>query len=104
METSEIYKFIENIEKKEEQIDNKDLKKLISALYNIIKKQNEVIFEFRNRYIKLENCTTILEDKVKTYSSYKKLCDIILSKTETNPLSALWFLYTLKRKVKHINK
>lgn len=88
----------------DENTNPEELKEFISILQGIIKKQNEVIVEFKNSYIRLENNMKLIESKVEYYSAYKKLCEIILDKTSKGPISALWFLHSVRKKIEEFNK
>lgn len=81
-----------------------ELKDLITMLQGIIKRQNQVILELKNSYIRLENNIKLIESNVEYYSIYKKLCEIILDKTNKNLISALWFLRSIRKKLEAFNK
>jgi len=84
--------------------DREKLIKHVSALHTIIQKQNESILEFRNNYIRLENTIRAVEGRVEYYSTYKRLCEIILERINTSPIRALWFLYSVRKKITEFNK
>lgn len=104
MTLKELYAIIEDTNLRSEMANEEDFKNLLTALYSIVKKQNEVIFEFRNHFVRLNNCIDALEKKQHECSIYKKLCNIILDKIDKNPVSALWFLYSVRKKISQIEK
>lgn len=99
MNLDEVYSTIKEVNLDDEHMNKEDLKKLVLMLYTLIKKQNEVIFEFRNSCIRLENMIRAIENKLKQYDVYKNLCHTILDKINTNIISALWFLHSVKKKI-----
>ncbi len=85
-------------------MNNEELKKLVFSLYDILKKQNSLLYSFKNSYIRLENNLTYLEEEIDKYYKYQKLCNMILNKIYKNPFSAWWFLYKLKKRMLEFNK
>lgn len=81
-----------------------DAEKLVISLYEIIETQNKIIYELKNNYIRLENSIGLCENKIEQNEAYKRLCNLILNKIGTNPISALWFLYSIKKKIEEYNK
>lgn len=88
----------------DETTNHDKLKETISMLQGTIKRQNQMILEFKNNYIRLENNIKLFESKVEYYSTYKKLCEIILDKTNKNPISAMWFLRSVRKKIEEFKK
>lgn len=93
----EIQQFIDHIDNGE--VDKEGVLMLTNALCDIIKTQNKIILELRNNYIRLENSMTLFEKNIEQNEAYKKLCNLILNKIDTNPITALWFLYSVKKKI-----
>ena len=77
-----------------------ELKKIIMDFGNTIKNQNELIVTIKNQYIILENNFDNLKYKTEEYLQYKKLFEIIMKKINHNPISSLWFIYRVKKKLK----
>lgn len=102
MDLEELYNKIENIDINDK-MSKEELKELICLMHSIINEQNDIINEFKNKYIRLENNLELIEDKVQRVEVYKKLCDIILNKISINPISSWWFLYNLKKKILDYN-
>lgn len=97
-----VYKIIEGNGLKEK-IGQEEMKELMIELCQIFKKQNIIISEYKNDYIRLKNRMNILEEELDECNIYKNLCNIILNRVNSNPISSLWFLYKLKKKIKKFN-
>lgn len=103
MSMDDLYESLEHIIITEN-MNNEELKKLVLLLYGILKKQNELIYDFKNNYIKIDNKLKDLETKLEECKTYKKLCEMILDKIGGNPINSWWFLYQLKKKLLKYNE
>lgn len=101
---SETYGFIDNINMEIKDMDKEELKATIERLVSVTKEQNNTIIDVQNNYIRLFNNYNLIQDKIENYNAYKRLCETILTKIDANPISALWFLYSVKRKIANFEK
>jgi translation initiation factor 2B subunit (eIF-2B alpha/beta/delta family) len=104
MTIEEICKYVEDIASTGETISTSQLKKILQYLYKIIQQQNESMHELKNGCIRLENNIKMVEDKLSKYAAYKELCETILDNINSNPISALCFLYKVKHKINKYNE
>ena len=95
---------LEQIYESIEKMNEKELRRLIFLLCNTINTQNDIVFDFKNKYIRLENNLNMIEDKLEKCKVYKSFCNDILDKIEGNPITAWWFLHSLKKKITQYDK
>ncbi len=77
---------------------------IINQLSDIVKKQNDILFEIRNSNIRLENKIKYIENELERSKVYKNIVEVMMEKIKQNPVSALIYLYRVRANIEKMSR
>lgn len=104
MTLQEILDYLNKIYEEKSEISVERFEEIIIELANVVKKQNDLLFEIKNSNIRLENKIKYIENELERSKIYKSIVDVMMEKIRSNPITALLYLYKVKANLDNFSR
>ncbi len=104
MKLNEILEYLDALVMENKDIPAEKFVQIINELAAVVKKQDEILLDIKNSNIRLENRIRYIETELEKSKVYKGIVDMMAARIRKNPLSALIYLYRVKKNIDKLGK
>ncbi len=99
-----ILQYLDNLIEENKDIPAEKFVQIVNELASIVKKQDEILLDIKNSNIRLENRIKYIETELERSKVYKGIVDMMVSRIKKNPISALIYLYKVKKNIDKLSR